>query len=257
MQDTEFKLQIDGNILKGRIFFPSPTIKNTKGAVVLCHGIPGAKKNPGDPGYPHLAKTLSEAGYTSVIFNFRGAGESAGNFDIIGWVNDLRGVLDYTSSVLHSPSRMGLFGFSAGGAVSVYASIDDARVTDLILCGCPANFDSILSETKSDEFLQHTRNIGIIKDTAFPPHQSKWLNNFRVVKPEKWISQIKSVSKLILHGDKDAVVPVEHACRIYEKARYPKELLIIREGGHQLRLNNQAMKAALEWLENREIQASR
>ena len=257
MEGSEFKLQLDGNIIKGRIFFPAPKRGKKRGVVILCHGIPGARRKSGDPGYPHLAEILSEVGFASVVFNFRGAGESTGNFDIMGWVHDLREVLNYAGSALPSLSRLVLFGFSAGGAVSVYVSRNDPRVTDLILCGCPANFDSILSENTSDDFLQHARNIGIIKDPSFPSNKSRWKNNFKAVQPEQWISQIRSTPKLILHGDNDDVVPVEHAYRLYKKACQPKELIVIKEGGHQLRLNNQAIHAALSWLENRKTECER
>jgi fermentation-respiration switch protein FrsA (DUF1100 family) len=56
--------------------------------------------------------------------------------------------------------------------------------------------------------------------------------------------------KIIIHGDQDDVVPVEHAYRLYEKALDPKGLIVIKSGGHRLRLNKAAMNAAREWLNN-------
>src|SRR3954447_14116046 len=65
--------------------------------LVLCHGFPAG---PGGAltsaqTYPDLADHLAtETGWTVVAFNFRGAGESEGNFSLLGWLEDLRAVVD-------------------------------------------------------------------------------------------------------------------------------------------------------------------
>ena len=248
MRCKDFKLLINGNIIRGKIFSPSETYNKALGSVILCHGIPGGKKDPKDPGYSQLAKILSEAGYQAVTFKFRGAGESTGDFDIVGWVKDLKAVLNYICSTPDCSPWTVLISFSAGAAVAVYTGVHDNRIAGLILCGCPADFDSILLETGANQFLQHARDVGIIKTPGFPPDLSEWIKGFQVVRPETWIGHINSASKLILHGDGDEVVSVDHAYRLYEKAQEPKDLLIIKNGGHRLRLNEEAMKAALEWL---------
>lgn len=248
MEWDDFELNIGRNLIKGKKFLPPKNYKNALGLVILCHGIPGGKKDPGDPGYPHLAKTLSGLGFKTVMFNFRGAGESTGDFDILGWAEDLKGVLGYMVPASHCSAPLVLFGFSAGAAVAVYISAQDNRITGLILCGCPAYFDSILSENGAEQFLNRTREIGIIKSPDFPPNLTEWKKGFQVIRPENWISQIKSKAKLIIHGDNDEVVPVDHALRLYEKALEPKDLIVIKNGDHRLRLNEEAMKVSLEWL---------
>jgi fermentation-respiration switch protein FrsA (DUF1100 family) len=51
-----------------------------------------------------------------------------------------------------------------------------------------------------------------------------------------------------MHGDHDETVPLEHVHRLYEKAGEPKEKVIIPGAGHRLRLDDRAVKAALDWL---------
>jgi predicted acyl esterase len=58
-------------------------------ALVLCHGIPAKVKGPDDRGYPLLAEWFCREGFFVLIFNFRGAGLSEGNFDLLGWARDL------------------------------------------------------------------------------------------------------------------------------------------------------------------------
>ncbi|HPD60432.1 MAG TPA: alpha/beta hydrolase [Thermodesulfobacteriota bacterium] len=251
MRANDFELMIKKNRIREKFFYPSENYNRHRGIVILCHGIPGGKKDPGDPGYALLAQILSEDGWQAVTFNFRGAGESTGDFDLRGWAEDLKAVKGYFISLDTGASPVVLFGFSAGAAVAVYACAQDSkRIAGLILCGCPADFDSILKKRGINQYLNHCRQIGIIKTPGFPFDQSTWIESFRLLRPENWVSKIITKPKLIIHGDQDDVVPVEHAYRLYEKALDPKELIIIKNGGHRLRLNETAMNSAREWLKN-------
>jgi alpha/beta superfamily hydrolase len=247
-----FTIFVGGIAIKGRMLSPSSGQAKRKRTVVLCHGIPGGTRDPEDPGYAHLAEVLVNDGHCVAFFNFRGTGESAGDFDILGWVNDLREVLRWVRSrSLRSPV---LFGFSAGGAVSVCAAAQESDIGGLILCGCPAEFSEILVHRGLEQFLEHARAIGIIRDTSFPADLEAWANGFRAVCAGKKIAGCGEVPKLIVHGDDDDVVPVRHAYQLYENASPPKKLAIIERGGHRLRLNEEAMSLVRQWLT--EIQGS-
>ena len=251
MRSNDFDLLIKENRIRGKFFLSSGKAQKNRGIVILCHGIPGGKKDPGDPGYALLAQSLGEDGFQAVTFNFRGAGESTGDFDLRGWTEDLKGVKDYVVSLDTGAYPVVLFGFSAGAAVAVYVCAHDSKnIAGLILCGCPADFDSILKERGIDQYLTYCRQIGIIKTPGFPFDQSTWIENFRLLRPENWVGKIITKPRLIIHGDQDDVVPVEHAYRLYEKSLDPKQLIIIKGGGHRLRLNETAMNAAREWLKN-------
>src|SRR2546421_12061673 len=84
-------------------------------AVVLCHGFPAG---PGGAltsaqTYPDLAEHLTaETGWTVAAFNFRGAGESEGNFSLQGWLDDLRAVVDHVAA-LERMSEVWVAGSSA------------------------------------------------------------------------------------------------------------------------------------------------
>lgn len=105
----------------------------------LCHGMPhGGTADPNDRGYAGLAERFTEEGFLTVIFNFRGAGESEGNFDIRGWTRDLKVVLDHICKMKEADrSKVALMGFSAGAAVSIYVAAQDYRVSSIIACACP------------------------------------------------------------------------------------------------------------------------
>src|SRR5262249_38620547 len=65
---------------------------------VICHGFPAELKGASTAGrtYPELADRLAaDAGWTTLTFNFRGTGESEGNFSLAGWLTDLRASIDH------------------------------------------------------------------------------------------------------------------------------------------------------------------
>ena len=93
MAVKEIRLKADGLELAGELHVPSRARDHP--ALCICHGIPAAPPDPTDRGYTLLAQRFCHAGFISLIFNFRGAGRSEGNLDILGWSRDLQAALDF------------------------------------------------------------------------------------------------------------------------------------------------------------------
>jgi len=242
------KLEVDGLRLAAEVYLPSG--KGTHPALCICHGVP-AKRTPDrtDRGYPLLAERFCSEGFVAFIFNFRGTGESEGNFDMLGWTRDLRAAIDYLSQLDKvDKSRLSLMGFSGGAMASVYCTANDKRVSSVGACACPARFFDISEFTRIEEFLAHCRQVGIIRDSNFPPSVEKWARGFDEVSPIKWIHRIAPRPILIVHGESDLTVPLSHARELYNRAEEPKEISIIQGAEHRLRLSEPAMNAALDWL---------
>ncbi|MEW6033860.1 MAG: alpha/beta fold hydrolase [Chloroflexota bacterium] len=218
-------------------------------ALCLCHGIPPGPRDPNDQGYPLLAERCCQAGFATTIFNFRGAGESEGNLDMPGWARDLKAVLDYLLSLPEiDRARVNLLGFSAGAAVSVYVTAGDQRVTAVASCACPAEFRFLPDLDKAQEFVEHLRGINLIRDPHFPASIEEWVRGFRDMAPRDWVGRVSPRPLLLVHGDQDELIPLKQARELYERAKQPKELVIIPGAGHRLRRERRAMDIALAWL---------
>jgi dipeptidyl aminopeptidase/acylaminoacyl peptidase len=219
-------------------------------ALCICHGIPSGKPaDPGDRGYPGLAERFCLDGLVTLIFNFRGTGPSGGNFDMLGWTRDLEGAVDYLHSCPQvDRSRVYLMGFSGGAAASTYVAAHDGRVARLVLCACPAEFRRIVVEKRADFSIEHFRQIGLIRDSHFPPSLDDWADSFRELTPVNWIDKIAPRPLLMIQGKDDDLIDEAQAWRLYEKAGEPKEMVIVAGAGHKLRLSDQAMDIALAWL---------
>ncbi len=218
-------------------------------SLVICHGIPGRTKGADDPGYPALAERFCREGFLVVIFNFRGTGVSEGNFDLLGWVHDLEGGLDYLSRRSEvDRERIYLMGFSAGGAVSIYVAAHRKEVGGVVSLASPADFKDLLTGPGLTDFLVQAREVGIIRDPFFPPSIPEWEKTFETVKPVQWVDKIPPRPLLLIQGSADEVVDPRQAQRLYEKVKGQAELYEIEGAGHRLRLEERAMDKALEWL---------
>jgi dipeptidyl aminopeptidase/acylaminoacyl peptidase len=242
------RLEVEGLKLAAEVHRPGG--EGPHPALCICHGVP-AKRVPdsADRGYPLLAEKFCGHGFVVLIFNFRGSGESEGNFDIIGWTRDLKAAIDYLCRLdTVDKSRLSVMGFSGGAATSIYAAAHDERISSVVSCACPSRFFDIAEFSKIEEFLEHCRQIGIIRDNDFPPSVDEWARGFQEISPLKWISMISPRPVLIVHGGEDETVPVNHARELYEKAGEPRDIAIIEGGEHKLRLSEAAVNAALTWL---------
>ncbi|MBM4446212.1 MAG: alpha/beta fold hydrolase [Chloroflexi bacterium] len=244
-----FTLTVDNLRLPGEVYFPETT-KRPCPALCLCHGIPSGKPSSSDDGgYPGLAERFCAAGFITLIFNFRGAGPAQGNLDMLGWTRDLKAAIDYLAGIQEvDKSRLCLLGSSGGAAVSVYVAANDHRVSSVVTLACPAEFNFLTDKQRAKATINHFRNIGLIRDKDFPPSADEWLHGFNTVSPLRWIDRISPHPLLLIHGDKDDLVPIEHAYKLYKEAGQPKEMVIIPGAGHKLRLEEKAVTTALDWL---------
>jgi fermentation-respiration switch protein FrsA (DUF1100 family) len=118
----------------------------------------------------------------------------------------------------------------------------------VVTCACPADFRSLSQRETPLETIQRFRQIGAIRDEDFPPSIEEWQRGFDIVSPIKWIGKISPRPLLLVHGDADELIPLEHVHRLYQKAKEPKELKIIPGAKHKMRLEKAATDLVLDWL---------
>jgi dipeptidyl aminopeptidase/acylaminoacyl peptidase len=244
-----FQVVCDGITIRGSVLFPVAKPSRQYPVVVICHGIPGsgAARPPDDPGYEGLAQEFASKGMAAVIFNFRGCGDSGGNFDMLGWTRDLETVLDRIVNTPYiDPTRLMILGFSGGGAAAIYAAADNPNIYSLAVVGTPAHFT--IFEKDPDEIVADFKKRGIIRDQDFPPDLQKWLNGFEEVEPRRWVAHFKGKHLLVVHGDADELIPLEHAYEIFRRAPAGiAKISVIPGGVHRLRLDPRCMEIVENW----------
>ncbi len=125
-----------------------------------------------------LTETLTEASFVSFRFNFRGVGDSQGEFSQgIGEQADVEAAVSFIGTLKEVDSeRIGLAGYSAGAAFAFPVGASDARIKALTVVSPPLNmfsFDLLRSCSKpkflvlgsrddfttAAEFLKFCRNL--------------------------------------------------------------------------------------------------
>ncbi|HJX13559.1 MAG TPA: alpha/beta fold hydrolase [Dehalococcoidales bacterium] len=242
-------LQVDGISIVGQLFLPDAAGEYP--LACICHGVPsGNPPEPGDGGYPALAERVGGEGFAVFIFNFRGTGDSGGNLDIFAWTRDLRAVIDFLwERGGFDRSRFSLVGFSGGAAVSVYVASHDARVSGVAAAACPAHF-GLFTQAGPQSVIDRYRRIGAIRDADFPPSVEGWFDDLEKVTPLDHVAGIAPRPLLLVHGDRDETVPVEHARQLYARTGEPRKLVIIEGAGHRLRREERAVNAIIDWLKS-------
>jgi len=233
--------------LLGELHLPAST--GPYPALCICHGIPAVPYNAQDPGYHDLAARLAGSGFVTLLFFFRGAGLSEGDFDMAGWSRDIDAAVTFLAGLPEvDTSRLFLMGFSGGAAAGIHRAAHDPRIAGVVSCASPAHFADLLDGDGLNACLARWREIGIIRTPGFPADVERWLVGFREVAPQDHIGRIAPRPVLLLHGDADEVVPVAHARMLHAAAREPKQLTVLPGGAHRLRVDEIAMSTALEWL---------
>lgn len=101
------------------------------GLVILLHGFPGYERNF------DLAQSIRRAGWHVLVFHYRGAWGSPGDFSFENAMQDTQAAIDYARSPevarkFHiDPKRIVLIGHSMGGFMAAYAASRDDKVLGL------------------------------------------------------------------------------------------------------------------------------
>ena len=251
----EIEIESDGLRLRGHVATP-PGLAGVDGArrgLVLCHGFPPGPKGAATTGltYPQLADRLAgDAGWTVLTFNFRGTGESDGDFSIGGWLTDLRAAIDHMLT-LDAIDGVWVSGFSVGGSLARRAEGEDDRVRGVATMAAPADFGEWADDPEG--FLDHARSIGVVRSKGFPTDFDAWSRELREIRPLTMIGKIPPRPILIIHGSEDDTVPLMDARALADAAEGDVELRVVTGAGHRLRHDPRAVAVLQGWLDRQTL----
>lgn len=208
--------------------------KNFPG-VVLFHGFTGNKIEP-HRFFWKISKRLEENGIASLRFDYRGCGESEGEFSdftIKDYIGDARlAIKRFVNKVkLMDKNNISVIGLSMGGIIASYIAAEFEFVKKLILISAvakPAEVFWIGMKNNIPDFeLQYKK--GII-DVGGNPVSRKFMDVIKRIRPLKKLENFKGKA-LIIHTDTDETVPVDNA-EIYEKVLKNSVKIIIPGSTH-------------------------
>jgi pimeloyl-ACP methyl ester carboxylesterase len=252
---VQLEFQSGGITLRGHLARPAPAASATSArcGLILCHGFPAEPpdQRSAPQSYPELADRLAEeAGWTVLAFDFRGAGQSDGDFSLAGWLADIDAAV--SELVLAGDvEAVWLAGFSTGGALALCAAGEDERIRGVATFAAPAEFDGWAADPR--RFLAHARSVGVVRDKAFPADFDAWARELREIRPINLIGKVPPRPVLLVHGADDDVVPVTEARALADAADNKVELRVLAGAGHRLRHDPRAVAVLLGWLDRQHV----
>lgn len=202
----------EGNKLCGILALPETG--NTDSIAIICHGFTTHKNRPK---YTELAKRLYAAGIASLRFDLFGHGESNGDFADISVTKGIDCILSAIKFVKgRGYSKIGLVGNSFGGICSFVAA---TRTNDLVIL---ALISPVSDYPEVERLRRSEKEIDDWKDRGWTIHKSSkgveyklnysfWedIQHYLVYDIAKRIT----VPTLIVHGDRDDLVPIGQSRR--------------------------------------------
>lgn len=151
----------DGKRIAAELFWPvdSETTGSLPG-LVMCQGFGGLKKMNVD----NFAKYFARSGYVSLIFDYRGFGESEGErwrLEPNEQVEDIQAAITFLTAVEGvDESRLGVYGTSFGGGNVIAAAGGDARIRCVVSSvGFGDGYRWIRSLRRSWEWIEFTKRL--------------------------------------------------------------------------------------------------
>jgi uncharacterized protein len=192
-----------------------------RAAVILTHGA-GANRSALLP----EARALIDAGFGALLLDWPGHGESGGQ---IHWNEPERASLRAAVSWLSRQSdvatdRIGAYGFSMGGYVVSQVAAGDARIQAVALAGTPA-------DQRAQVRFQHGR-YWLFGELPALFALSRGGMQVDLARPIDEIEKISPRAVMLIGGTEDGIVPPAMAPQLYERAREPKELLMVEGARH-------------------------
>ena len=199
--------------------------KGRRPTVIFCAGLFGSMD-----GDIHLTPHFIDAGFDVLQFDWRGHGISHGGRVTLGLRErlDLLAALDFLQA--RGVRRIGLLGFSMGGAVALRAAAADQRVACVVCDGGYVHIERTL-----EGFFR--ARLGL------PLRPVVWLL-LRLVELRLWarlgpisplpvVSQISPRPVLFIHGAEDPFVPVADQDALFAACGDPKWLWRVPGAGHR------------------------
>ena len=259
----------EGFKLYGDIYTPDdlqPGVR--RAAVLLCHGYTGVK----DLYLPHNARAFNQAGYVTMVFDYKGWGESEGPRSRLApysRVLDVQAAMTFLSLQPEvNGERIGLYGTSYGGATVTWVGAIDQRarcIVSVVGIGNGARwmarvrrvdewFD-LLERSKADREKRATSGESEYVDRSeilLPDRQSarlaeearrhnpaavstiplEYVDDTIGFNPEWIVDRISPRPILFITTDNDRLVPTEESEQLYAHAREPKKLVMLKGYGH-------------------------
>ncbi len=222
---------------------------NSGPLVIFCHGFTGSKEGKGKA--LEMAEELSRSGWSTMLFDFAGNGESEGDFvnlTLTGQIADLAAVTNYCRQRGFYP--LITLGRSLGGVTAICHAAGDSNIGGVCTWSTPANLYELLLPAAVEELpLDEDAVVALAGREGLIYVKRSFFTDILKYDICSLTKAVAPRPLLIIHGREDRLVPPAEAEKIYDCAGAPKELHWIDHGNHQFSGHyREAWAIVIKWL---------
>jgi len=110
-----------------------------------------------------------------------------------------------------------------------------------------ADFAALFPEEQVDGLIDVARDVGIIRDPAFPEDKSAFYRDMCENGALRYVAGVSPTPLLLVHGELDEMVPPSSSGALYRNAGEPRELVIMPGAEHRLRRDPGTTGILADW----------
>ncbi len=222
--------QSEGQKIAGILHLPD---RNSPPFVIASHGLLSSKESEK---YIALGERFSKEGIAMLRFDFRGIGESEGKLEddtVSRRIRDLEAAVAFMLTRSGVGKRAGLLGSSLGGYVSLLEAAANREIRAVVTWATPFHLDDLEKKEQAEE------------------HPLPGAIFFKDLSKHRLGLVLAKISNcMVIHGEKDEIVPVDQAWEIFQGLNGPKEIHVLESADHRLTEpihRQRAMDLTVEW----------
>lgn len=203
-------------------------------AVVMFTGLASFKDKPH---HENFRNKLAEAGIVAFAFDYTGHGKSEGqylDFTVSQGIQDAKNAIEYLKEQKFvDEKRIGLSGTSLGALIALALAAEMPQIKALVLMSPAINLAMTQGQNLDSAKLKELQEKGWLDYHGYQL-SFKFLQDAQKLDGISLLSKIK-IPTLIIHGDKDKIVPVDMAKKLFAILACQKEFMIAEKEGHDFR----------------------
>ncbi|MGE5250701.1 MAG: alpha/beta hydrolase [Bacteroidota bacterium] len=184
-----------------------PSTANER-AIILVHGRDNSRTNGFVDHFVEFAGSLQRAGFSVMMIDLRGHGQSAGARYTFGIKErqDILGAVDWLVSRGYAPTRIGALGYSLGAASVIGAAADEPAIGAIWIDSAYADVQPVIEGG-------WRANSGLPQVLLYP---TEWMirvlygYDITASRPVQEIGRIAPRPIFMAHCQQDAMIPISH-----------------------------------------------